>query len=241
MHYAKRLLAILAALMLLVSLAPAALATQTTDYSQLEKQLAIANGLQSFDYTIQTWTPMKKAIDTGERYLKGKYGQQAVNESVAALEKAMSELVKMDYSQLENTLANVYVKIDEDPQMHDIWARLNAAVERARPLLVSGKQDAVNESVTELNLLLEELDACQNGEGREPEVVIKEVEVEVEVLPTEDYCNIPMHRTWPVLFIGSAVMNVALIVILCYVIVRKRNTYDDTPLVSYDIDDDIDL
>jgi len=239
LHYGKRLLAAMAVLMLLISLAPAALASQTTDYSQLEKQLAIANGLQSFDYTIQTWTPMKKAIDTGERYLKGKYGQQAVNESVAAIEKAMSELVKMDYSRLENTLASVYVKIDEDPQMHDIWVRLNAAVERARPLLVSGKQDAVDEAVTELNALLEELSSYQNNVNREPEIVVKEVEV--EVLPTGDYCNIPMHRTWPVLFIGSAVLNVALIVILTYVIVRKRNTYDDTPLVSYDIDDDIDL
>lgn len=239
MHYAKRLLAAVAALMLLFSLAPAALATQTTDYSRLEQQLAIANGLQSFDYTIQTWTPMQKAIDTGERYLKGKYGQQAVNESVAAIEKAMSELVKMDYSQLENTLANVYVKIDEDPQLHDIWARLNAAVERARPLLVSGKQDAVDKAVKELNTLLGELSDCQNSVNREPEVIVKEVEV--EVLPTGDYCNIPMHRTWPVLFIGSAVLNVALIVILAYVIMKKRNTYDDTPLVSYDIDDDIDL
>jgi len=239
LHYGKRLLAAMAVLMLLISLAPAALASQTTDYSQLEKQLAIANGLQSFDYTIQTWTPMKKAIDTGERYLKGKYGQQAVNESVAAIEKAMSELVKMDYSRLENTLASVYVKIDEDPQMHDIWVRLNAAVERARPLLVSGKQDAVDKAVTELNALLEELSSYQNNVNREPEIVVKEVEV--EVLPTGDYCNIPMHRTWPVLFIGSAVLNVALIVILTYVIVRKRNTYDDTPLVSYDIDDDIDL
>lgn len=238
MHYCKRLLAVMAVLMLLVSLAPAALATQTTDYSQLEKQLAIANGLQSFDYTIQTWTPMQKAIDTGERYLKGKYGQQAVNESVAAIEKAMAELVKMDYSRLENTLANVYVKIDEDPQMHDIWVRLNAAVERARPLLVSGRQDAVDNAVTELTALLEELSSYQNDVTREPEVVVKEVEV--EVLPTDDYCNIPMHRTWPVLFIGSAVLNVMLIVVLIYVIVKKRNTYDNTPLISYDIDDDID-
>ena len=54
------------------------------------------------------------------------------------------------------------------------------------------------------------------------------------------YCNIPMHRTWPVLFIVSAVLNVVLIVVLIYVIMRKRNTYDDTPLVSYDIDDDMD-
>jgi hypothetical protein len=69
-------------------------------------------------------------------------------------------------------------------------------------------------------------------------VVIQEVEV--EVLPTGDYCNIPMHRTWPIVAIVSVVLNVALIVVLIYVLAKKRNTYDDTPLISYDIDDDMD-
>ena len=238
MKCGKRLLALIAVIMLLLTLAPAAAATQTTDYSELEMQLAIANGLRSHDYTIQTWTPMKKAIDLGERYLKGKYGQQAVNESVEALEKAMSALVKMDYSRLENTLAAVYKKIDEDPQLHDIWVRLNAAVETARPLLVSGNQQAVDQAVENLNALLEELSDYESSVIGDPEVVIQQVEV--EVLPTDDYCNIPMHRTWPILFIGSAVLNVVLIVVLVYVIMKKRNTYDNTPLVSYDIDDDLD-
>ena len=238
MNLGRRLLALLAAAMLLISLAPAAMATQTTDYTELEMQLAIANGLRSYDYTIQTWTPLQKAIDTGERYLKGKYGQQAVNESVDALEKAMSALVKMDYSRLENTLADVYKKIDEDPQTHGVWVRLNAAVESSRPLLVSGNQQSVDKAVEDLNALLDELAGYENDARREPEVVVQEVEV--EVLPTDDYCNIPMHRTWPMLFIGSAVLNVVLIVVLIYVIMRKRNTYDNTPLISYDIEDDLD-
>ena len=66
-------------------------------------------------------------------------------------------------------------------------------------------------------------------------------EVEVEVLPTGDYCNIPMHRTWPVMFAVSAVINAILIFMLSYLIVRKKNTDDTTPLVSYDIDDDMDF
>ena len=238
MNFGKRLLALLAAVLLMISLAPAALATQTTDYSELEMQLAIANGLRSHDYTIQTWKPMQNAIDTGNRYLKGKYGQQAVDESVEALEKAMAALVKMNYTQLENTLAGVYQKIDEDPELHSVWVRLNAAVEASRPLLVSGDQQAVDQAVVDLNALMEELSGYENNVEQEPEVVIHEVEV--EVLPTDDYCNIPMHRTWPVLFIGSAVLNLVLIAALVYVIMKKRNTYDDTPLVNYDIDEDMD-
>jgi len=89
-----------------------------------------------------------------------------------------------------------------------------------------------------LNGLLEELSRCDVA-AAEPEVIIQEVEV--EVLPTGDYCNIPMHRTWPVLFVISAVVNVGLVVALIYVIIKKRNTVDNTPLVSYDIDDDMDF
>ena len=238
MNFGKRLLALLAALMLLMTMAPAAMATQTTDYTALETQLSIANGLRSYDYTIQTWTPLQKAIDTGDRYLKGKYGQQAVNEAVDALRAAMYQLVTMDYSQLENTLASVYMMIDQEPQLHDAWVRMNAAVEKSRPLLVSGDQEAVNAAVEELSALMEEIDMYEAQSQGEPEVVIQEVEV--EVLPTGDYCNIPIHRTWPVLFIVSAVLNVVLVIVLMVVLRKKRNTYDDTPLVSYDIDDDID-
>lgn len=238
MKFGRRLFALVAVVMLLMGMAPSVRAEQNTDYTELEIQLSIANGLRSYDYTIQTWNPLKKAIETGERYLKGKYGQQAVNESVAELREAMFQLVRMDYSQLENTLADVYVKIDENPQLHDAWVRMNVAVEKARPLLVSGDQEAVNNAIEELNLLLDEIVNYETSELLEPEVVIQEVEV--EVLPTGEYCNIPMHRTWPVLFIVSAVLNAVLVIVLIFVLMKKRNTYDNTPLVSYDIDDDLD-
>ena len=55
-------------------------------------------------------------------------------------------------------------------------------------------------------------------------------------------------KIWPVLnavvivlFALSLGLNVGLIVGLVYVIMKKRNTYDNTPLISYDIDDDIDF
>ena len=238
MKLGRNILALLIALMLLTAMVFSVSAEQNTDYTELEMQLSIANGLRSYDYTIQTWKPLKKAIETGDRYLKGKYGQQAVNTAVEDLREAMFQLVKMDYSELENALGYVYVKIDENSELHGAWVRMNTAVEKARPLLVSGDQEAVNAAIEELNLLLEEINNYEIKDLQEPEVVIQEVEV--EVLPTGDYCNIPMHRTWPVLFIVSAVLNVVLIIVLIYVIMRKRNTYDDTPLVSYDIDDDMD-
>ena len=71
----------------------------------------------------------------------------------------------------------------------------------------------------------------------ETKVVVQEVPV--EVLPEGDYCNIPTHHVWSVLFWVSAALNLALIgVIVAYVIRRTKNRRDDTPLVDYDIDDD---
>ena len=71
-----------------------------------------------------------------------------------------------------------------------------------------------------------------------PEIVTQEVRVEVP--PTDDYCNIPAHRVWPVLFFCSFALNVALVaVIAIYISRKKKNQKDDTPLVDYDIEDDL--
>lgn len=245
MNIWKKLLTALMALILVISMVPAALATESTeklstqsDLSKLEMQVAIANGLNEYDYTKASWTVLAKALDRGSKILKGTHGQTVITQAVKDLENAIAGLETMNYSQLETALGLVYAKIDENPELHDVWFRLDAAVAAARPLLVGGDQEAVDEAVAELNALLEEL-SQQSVTTGEPEVVIQEVEV--EILPTDDYCNIPMHRTWPVLFVISAVLNVALIIVLVYVIMKKRNTEDTTPLVSYDIDDDIDF
>ena len=67
----------------------------------------------------------------------------------------------------------------------------------------------------------------------------KRKEVPVEVPPTGEFCNIPMHRIWPVLFFISLALNVTLAaVIVVYIRNKKKNQHDDTPLVDYDIFDD---
>lgn len=247
MSFCRKILAALALACLLLNMVPAAFAADTSnvrlsarvDTSELKRQVAMANSLKAYDYTIETWTPLKKALDKGNDILKGTHGQYAVTNAAQAIETAMGNLVRMDYSALEAALGVVYNKIDENPELHDLCLRMNDAVEQARPLLVSGNQQAVDVMVRKLNELMEEAEAYpMNGGSAEPQIIYEEVEV--EVLPTDDFCNIPMHRTWPVLFVISAVLNVALVVVLTYVIMKKRHTVDTTPLVSYDIDDDLD-
>ena len=103
-------------------------------------------------------------------------------------------------------------------------------------LLTSGDQTAVDAATAEIGDLLSQLKAIMEAE-KTPEVVVQEVPVEVP--PTDDYCNIPKHRTWPVLFFVSLAVNVILVLmIVVYVSGKKRNQRDDTPLVDYDIYDD---
>ena len=117
------------------------------------------------------------------------------------------------------------------------WLALIEELEKASSLLGGNDQRAIDEAAEKINSLLKSLQ-LQLDEQRAPEVITKEVEV--EVLPKNDYCNIANHRIWPILFVSSAVINVALvIVIIAYTIKKKKYHNDDTPLVDYDIDDDI--
>lgn len=208
------------------------------DYSKLEIQVAMVNGLNEYDYTKETWAVLDEAMQQGVA-LFGKAEQQSEVVSAAkAIEDAVSGLVRMDYSKLEDALSAVYDFIGSDTELYDVWAKINEAEKKARPLLVSGNQKAVDDAAAEINALLEEIDALGRVE-EEPEVVIKEVEVEVP--PSDDYCNIPMHRTWPVLFFISLALNFAMAGLVYYVFTKRRNTTDNIPLVNYDIDDDMDL
>lgn len=247
----RKLLAVMSIMLLFAGVLPAASAAAITgnssdktfisiaDFSQLQIQVAIVNGMVPYQYTAATWNPVQKALDAGTEILEqGVAGQQDIDKAVAAIEKALEGLVEMDYSRLETVLREADYKIEDNAVECEWWVELGASLSKARPLLVSGDQEAVDNAVAELGLLLESM-GPSNKLIAEPEVVIQEVEV--EVLPSGDYCNIGMHHTWPILFVVSVVINMILIFMLSYVIVRKRNTDDTTPLVSYDIDDDMEF
>ena len=240
----KRFLTALVLVCLVATAVPVVSATGTDeearrglDYSELELQIGIANGLNAYDYTQESWEPLQKALEVGNKRLAGIYDQGKLDKAAKDIEDAISRLVKMDYTALNTALEAVNAEIGKNPQLHDAWSRLDAAARKAKQLLISGDQQTVNETAQEINELLAEL-SQYNKITVEPEIVIQEVEV--EVLPTDDFCNIPVHHTWPVLLVISMVLNVLLVVGLFYVLLKKQNTTDNTPLVSYDIDDDMD-
>lgn len=209
----------------------------SVDYAELKRQIAIVNGLNSYDYTRDTWTPLQTALNEGKVALDRLYGQKAVNSAAEKIKTAVAALVRMDYTDLENARSAAYELIKENPELYDVWTRLDAALEESKSLLVSGDQAAVDSAAEKLNALMEERLSYIKQEEAPPTVVVQEVQVEVP--PADDYCNIPMHHTWPVLLAASAALNVVLLVLIVYILMKKKNTVDDTPLVYYDIDEDM--
>ena len=204
------------------------------DTAELTRQISIANGLNSNAYTAESWEALEKALKPAEKALKGN-DQKAVDKAAAELKEAIAALVRMDYSSLETVLADVEAFLNAHPDS-EAWMSLAEAVNEGKKLLASGDQAASDEAAARISQLLDQVMAIENQQ-QEPEVIIQEVPVEVP--PTDDFCNIPSHRVWPVVFCISAALNVAMAaVILVYISRKKRNQHDDTPLVDYDIFDD---
>ncbi len=254
----KKVLAFSAALLLILSMATNAFADESegiglseapeenaeefvapVDFSELEHQISIVNGLYENDYTRETWKALKEVFEEGKELLGSEADQETVTTAARNIKTAIGNLVRVDYSKLEKALNSVYAAKDQYPEYHDIWDRINTAVEESRPMLVNGDQHMVDSAAAKIESLLAELEGISFVTETEPEIIIKEVQVEVP--PSDDFCNIASHRAWPVLFTISFVLNLAFLGMGGYVFYKKRRTSDDIPLVNYDIDDDMDF
>jgi len=162
--------------------------------------------------------------------------QAAVDAAAKALKDAIAALTKVDYSKLQAAIKSVE-QFNASEELSDLFAQLTNAVNNGKALLNRGDQAAVDAAAARINKALEEINDALNALKKEPETVIKEVEV--EVLPKDDYCNIEIHYVWPILFFVSLGLNAILVAaIVMMVAKKKKNAKDDTPLVDYDIGDD---
>ena len=205
------------------------------DYTELQKQITIADGLIKSDYTNESRALLASALTNAKNALNSK-DQNTVSAAAKELKDTISGLVTMDYSKLNAVLAQAN-KLLASEEVVALWQQLSDATQQGSELLNSGDQAIVDAAEAELTSILARIAALLEADS-ETKVVIQEVPV--EVLPDGDYCNITVHHLWLVLFVISAVLNVALIgVIVAYIIKKTKNRKDDTPLVDYDIDDDI--
>lgn len=203
-----------------------------TDYASLNRQIAIANGLKEREYTQESWKVLAAALETARNAQKSD-NQDVVDSAADALKQAIAELVTMDYSDLEKALTAA--KECVGPEEYELVIELHEAVAEAELLRSSGDQDAVDACADRIYDLITKLGEVQK-DNAEPSVVIREVEVEVP--PSEDYCNISQHHIWPLLFFASVGLNVALLIVIFSALRRRKRRGEDVPLVNYDIDDD---
>jgi len=209
----------------------------TVDYTELKKQIEIAEGLNQFKYTADSWANLAKALEEGKAALSSKK-QEVVDNAAAALAKAISELVELDFSALLAAIERVEAFLNSN-EIAKKAQELITALANAQALLNSATDQAtIDAAAAELASLMEQLEQLLASLFTEKEI-IKEVEKIVEVEPEGDYCNIPIHHVWPILFFVSLAVNVGLIVLVVVFVVRKKKTQvDDTPVVDYDIGDD---
>ena len=206
------------------------------DYTELNKQIDIANGLDEKLYTNESWDALEAALKAAKSAKKSN-SQSTVDAAAEVLKSAIAALVEMDYSALTGALEQAE-KLGDNDALAELFRQLCEAVAEGKALLGSGDQAAVNASAAKILDILAQIGEKMEQLGKS-EIVEVPVEVEKEVLPGGEFCNIPMHQVWPILFWISLALNAGFILFfVIYFEKKKKNRTDNTPLVDYDISDD---
>ena len=185
--------------------------------------VAAATALNEGDYTAESWTALETAVNA------------PVGKDIAAATKAITDataaLVKdIDYSALNDAIATAEA-LKEEEYTSESWTALQTALAAAKAAAEGAEdQAAVNAALKDLNTAIASLKA--------PVVVLPETDTEpAETTPVEE----PGWQSpiWPVLFAIFLALTVALtVLIVVYLILKKKKDGDDTPVVDYSIEDD---
>lgn len=205
------------------------------DTTKLKEQMAIAENLTYYEYTSESWAAVEEAVAAGKELLTST-SQSKVDKATEAIKLALAALVPMDYTALQEALDSAS-KIQSVDEMAGPWERFIRALSNARTQRTSGDQAAVDAATAEL---LESKQALLEALEEMGEVVTVEKEVIVEVEPSYKFCNDPIHTVYLIIMIVSLVLNLILILLIVFYVVKKnRKKKDKTPLVDYNIDDDM--
>ena len=207
------------------------------DLTELNKQIAIAEALSASDYTVDSWARLTSALKAAKNARNAKT-QNEVNKATEALKGAIAALVRIDASALEQLIASVKAFLEQN-DLTSVLEELYNALNEAEAALESGDQEAINAAYTRLSAAFQALKdkLAQLGENK---VVIQDGDNSKECT---EKCHIWKHAFWHPLMITLLIISVVLNVgmaalIVSYLIKRKKNTVDNTPVVDYDINDD---
>ncbi|MBR2914721.1 MAG: FIVAR domain-containing protein [Clostridia bacterium] len=204
------------------------------DYTELEKQIAIAEGLDESLYTDASWENLLEKLEAAKLAATGK-DQAEVDAATAALKTAIADLVRMNYQALHDIIEAIK-KHAEEENLSGLWLKMHELLEKAPAMFESGDQAEVDAYVAQLSALLAEIIREIESLKDANQVIVDDPQI---TYPTDPYCNIGMHRVWPILFWISFALNLGTVAVVVYIYINKRKkTSDNTPLVDYDIADD---
>lgn len=199
------------------------------DYSALREQLAAAGELNENDYTVDSWEVLAAAVAEGAQ-AEGSKTQKTVDLAAQAIEKAANDLVAIDRSALYAALEAVEHSAAAD-EAADEWLALADAVRVGEALRESRDQTAVDAAAAQLDDALARVSARMEALRTPPESASDEPAVEEPVRAVDS------PRLWQVLLAVSTALNIALVLVVW--LQKKKKITDDTPLVDYDIGDDV--
>ena len=183
------------------------------DLSKLQELIDKASNLKKDGYTADSWNKMVDALTKAQAALSST-NQDEIDAAAKALSDALNGLVKMDYSKLQEAIARAK-ELGTDNEVNSLWLALLDALTNGNLMLASDDQAQVDAAAKQINDLIEQL------------------------LDGSKFCNISIHKVWPILFFISLAANVVLVVVLVKKNgTKKKNQVDNTPLVDYDISDD---
>ena len=208
---------------------PAVAKPVTVDLAALKAAESETENLQESDYTIESWAELSTALDNGRRAMNSKE-QKEIDTATDALSKAVAGLVKIDRSKLERALEQVQAYRTSD-SLAEQWAQLSDAVSVGRALWNSGDQAAIDAAADQITAVLSQL--CSQMD----ELRAEELEEPQKESVEETICTVTSHKVWSVLFFVSVALNAGLVLVILFQ--KRKKITDDTPLVDYDISDDV--
>lgn len=208
--------------------------SKVVNYDELNKQIAVAEALKQSDYTAASWTAFAKALANAKE-ARSFNSQTLVNLATDDLKEAMKSLVKLNTQRLSDALESLKAYA-ENSNLVRLISQINDLLAKGEAALQSGDQALIDSCAEELEALLSAI--LKELEDLKVGTVI--VEKPVATDPTDGICNIGSHVVWIVLFWISFSLNIAAAAfIFTYYFMKKKKTLDDTPLVDYDITDDV--
>lgn len=139
--------------------------------TELEKVIATAKDLKEADYTSETWSVLKSALETAESTLEKKESQEAVDNATKDLQAAIDGLKKADSetpaevntTELEKVIASAKA-LKEADYTSETWSALKTALETAESALEKKEsQEAVDNAAKDLQTAIDGLKKVDNS------------------------------------------------------------------------------